>query len=131
MATDETRRTHEPSFRELVAEIDGLRDLANERHLHYGQRFTDLKEWFKGAIESQEKATNAAQSASEKAITKAEASQQQYNVQHNDLTRKMEAQYKEMIPRPEFQRAIEPLSASRSESEGAKWAVGYFRKGIG
>ena len=39
--------------------------------------------------------------ASEKAMTKSDASQKEYNSTHNDLTHKMEKQYAEMLPRTE------------------------------
>lgn len=94
-------RTHEPSLRETVAELDGLRDfllveiksvreLVNERHERYKERDADRS-----------KAVEAAFSASEKSNQKTETAQKDYNVQHNDLIKKMDDQNKATIPRTE------------------------------
>lgn len=53
------------------------------------------------ALRALKELTAAAFVASEKAIVKAEEAQFAYNSTHNDLARKMDAQYKEMVPRAE------------------------------
>lgn len=77
------------------------------------------------AVQNIEKSTSAAFAASQKAIDKQELSQTTYNAGHNDLSRKMEEQYKLMIPRAEhevmFQRInedIKSLRETRSQVEG-------------
>jgi hypothetical protein len=52
-------------------------------------------------FKAQRELSNAINIASKEAITKAEESQKSYNTGHNDLSRKMEAQYKDMLPRVE------------------------------
>ena len=84
-------RTHEPHLREIVADLDGLRDLMNERDRRYSELRKDDRE-----------AVEAAFAASEKAIVKAEQAQTAYNVSHNDLSRKLDDQNKATIPRPEI-----------------------------
>lgn len=53
------------------------------------------------ALAAQKELTSSTFSSSEKAITKAEEAQKSYNQTHNDLSRKMDEQYKEMMPRSE------------------------------
>ncbi len=73
---EDNGRTHEPSLRELVAELDGLRELLMERDKRYDERFVSAKEMVKTAFDS-----------AEKAITKAEQAQTTYNQTHNDVQR--------------------------------------------
>jgi len=87
----ENGRTHEPHLREVVSDLDGLRQLMNERD----RRYTELRK-------DDREAVNAAFAASEKAIVKAEQAQTAYNVSHNDLSRKLDDQNKATIPRPEI-----------------------------
>lgn len=65
------------------------------------QGFDSQKEAVQAALAAQKELTNAAFASSEKAITKAEEAQKSYNQTHNDLSRKMDEQYKEMMPRSE------------------------------
>lgn len=123
-------RTHEPDLRELVSDIDGFRELMDERDRRYEERFHGQEVAIASALAAQEKLTSQAFSASREAILKAEESQKSYNQQHNDLSRKMEGQYREMIPRSEFtlsmtalNEKITSLSVSRGESVGAARAV--------
>lgn len=129
----ETGRTHEPGLRELTAQLDGLRELIDERDRLYSERSTTIREEIKTAFAS-----------SEKAITKSEASQQVYNTGHNDLTRKMEAQYSMMVPREEARlkwdavdKELQSLRESRSGGQGEreasrlnrdfeKWVIGVI-----
>lgn len=101
MKPDENGRTHEPSLRELCAEMDGFRILMNERDKRYEQSFVAAKENVAFALAAAKEQTAASFGASEKAIVKAEAAQNQYNASHNDLTKKMDVQYSQMLPRPE------------------------------
>lgn len=90
------------------------------------QRFKNIDDRFLGseknvasALASQKELSQTVQLSSDKAITKAEESQKEYNKGHNDLSRKMEDQYKEMLPRNEAdQRQInteEKLESHRKE----------------
>lgn len=71
------------------------------------------------ALASQKELSQIVQAASDKAITKAEEAQKTYNVGHNDLARKMEDQYKQMLPRTEAdsreKNTEEKLEAHRKE----------------
>lgn len=53
------------------------------------------------ALVAQKELSQTVQVSSDKAITKAEEAQKAYNVGHNDLARKMDDQYKLMLPRVE------------------------------
>lgn len=75
-----------------------LERIIDERDRLYDVRFRAAETAVNAALAAQEKQTNASFSASEKAIVKAEDSQKSYNVGHNDLSRKMEDQYKSMVP---------------------------------
>jgi|ERR1044071_6377604 hypothetical protein len=66
-----------------------------------GQGFASQEKAVQAALAAQKELTNAAFASSEKAITKAEEAQKSYNATHNDLSRKMDEQYKEMMPRSE------------------------------
>jgi len=138
-------RLHEPTLRETVAKLDDFKELvismfaerqkvADERDRRYEDRFVAQKTAIQDALLSQDKLTQAAFAAAEKAISKSEASQNSYNATHNDLTRKMDAQYKDTLPRVEAEskfRGIEDkiadLRESRSESGGQRqqshWAI--------
>src|SRR6185369_9527266 len=118
--------TENVTLREYVETI------LNEHDKRNNQRFSGAELAVKDALASQEKATSAAFMASEKAIVKAEDAQRAYNVVHNDLSRKMDEQYKEMMPRPETlglfkavdgkfesqQKQIDELRLSKATLEG-------------
>ncbi len=97
------RITRERELREAFEEK------LDERDRRYEDRFKSQQSALKAALDAQEKLTNAAFDSSEKAITKAETSQTVYNANHNDLSRKMEAQYKEMLPRSEAESKFKGL----------------------
>ena len=97
------------TIRELSLIIDALKEgdierdkLYNERDRRYEERFTAQDKAMIAALAAVEKQTVAAALASEKAIDKQEMAQNTYNVGHNDLSHKMEAQYKEMVLRSEY-----------------------------
>jgi phosphopantetheinyl transferase (holo-ACP synthase) len=88
---DTNGRTHEPSLRELTAELDGIDKLLTEK-------IERLREVVMSALAAQKELTGQSFAASKEAIIKAENAQSQYNVGHNDLLKKQDA----MIPRHEF-----------------------------
>ena len=113
-------RTHEPSLRELTAELDGMRDLLlekieatkgilDERDKLYTERALSGGKAVDAALKAAETLTNAAFAASEKAIVKAEEAQKSYNQSHNDLARKMDEQGKATMPRPEVETRFHSL----------------------
>lgn len=128
--SDPNGRTHEPNLREVTTQIDGMERLYEERDRRYEDRFKAQETAVAAALAAAEKLTAAAFAASKEAILKAENSQTSYNAGHNDLSRKMETQYKEMIPRTEFSVAVKniedkiaELRESRSEGVGHKQGV--------
>lgn len=116
-------RTHEPSLRELTAELDGLRelllskmesvkDVIDERDKLYKERddarrvavdaaLAAAKAAVDAALIAVKEQTKASFEASEKAIVKAEEAQKSYNQTHNDLSRKLDEQNKMTMPRSE------------------------------
>ncbi len=146
-------RTHEPGLRELTAQLDDLKELMQveirsvrevmaERDKRYESQFKNSETSVGAALAAADKQTTAAFLSSEKAIVKAEEAQRSYNATHNELSRKMDDQYKIMMPRVEsekmfdrFKEDIQSLRESRSESGGrhggyhAGWS--YLIGGIG
>jgi hypothetical protein len=114
---DPNGRTHEPNLRELCAELDGFKQLMDERDKRYDERdrrvdqafeasrlsvdqgFRESKEAVSAALAAAKEQTAASFLASEKAIVKAEGAQNAYNTAHNDLLRKQEL----LVPRLEFE----------------------------
>jgi len=112
---------------------EALESKLDERDLRYGERFIANEKAVYAALSSQEKLTGAAFAASEKAISKAESSQISYNLTHNDLTRKMDAQYKDTLQRTEaeskfkaIEEKISDLRESRSTESGRSAATAIF-----
>jgi len=66
---------------------------------HYDARLSEIKEATATALIAVEKQTNAAFAANKESVTKTEEGQRAYNAQHNDLTRKMEAQAARFVDR--------------------------------
>lgn len=92
------------NLRELSARVIAMRELLDERDTRYSERDA-----------ARLKAVESAFAASKEAITKAEDGQKQYNATHNDLARKMDAQYQAMIPRSEADIRFKVLEARLSE----------------
>jgi hypothetical protein len=136
-------RTHEPSLRELTAELDGVRELflaevrsistvMDERDIRYEQRFKAMDE-----------KTSLALTASEKAVSKAETATEKRFDAVNEFRGTLSDQARLLIPREEvnarfisydqkvealkeqISKDISSLKESRSEGAGrtATWAV--------
>ena len=110
--TDYGNKIEGPSGWTLQAFKEHLADLFKEINKGVQERFSSQEKAVATALAAQEKATYVAFSAhkesvasaflaSEKAIVKAEEAQRAYNIGHNDLSRKMDDQYKTMMPRQE------------------------------
>lgn len=113
-------RTHEPSLRELTGDLDGLREfllskldaikeILNERDKLYKERDDSRRTAVDAALAAAKEQTKASFDASEKAIVKAEEAQKSYNQTHNDLSRKLDEQNKNTIPRPEAESRFNSL----------------------
>lgn len=121
MSEPDNGRTHEPGLRELTADLDGMRELFNEkitsmqrlmdeRDRLYKERDESRRTAVEDALSAAREQTQASFAASEKAIVKAEEAQKAYNASHNDLSRKLDEQNKATMPRSE--------SMSRHEATG-------------
>jgi hypothetical protein len=123
-------RTHEPSLRELTAQLDDIKELlqvkhdalvqiVDERDRLYDVRFRAAEAAVGAALAAQEKGTNAAFNASEKAISKAEDAQREYNIRSNEFRGQLDDQAKTLMPRPEttslFQNVDDKINTVRSE----------------
>jgi len=84
--------TREPTISELSKELEGLKEL-----------LTFKIDAVKDTMAERQALYQERYDAQEKAIGKAAIAQDSYNVAHNDLTRKMEIQAKETMPRLEIQ----------------------------
>lgn len=133
-------RTHEPNLRELTAELDGVRalfmemfkslhSLIDERDRLYKERDDSRRVSVDAALIAAKEQTAASFVASEKAIVKAEEAQRAYNVQHNDLARKMDEQNKATIPRIEAERRMQDLEKSINDVRNTLSAGGGVSEG--
>jgi hypothetical protein len=80
---------------------DYFERLLVERHGFYLEKFEAIEEAFKAALGAQEKLTSASFTASEKAISKAEEAQSQYNIRSNEFRAQLGDQARTLMPRPE------------------------------
>lgn len=89
-------------MREVLKERhDAIRALIDERDRLYKERNDAQRTAVDAALTAVKEQTKASFDASEKAIVKAEEAQKAYNSAHNDLSRKMDDQYKSMTPQTE------------------------------
>lgn len=108
--------SEEPTLRELIVRLDGLEKLSEVR-------FKAQETAVQSALIAQKELTTAAFASSEKAIVKAEEAQKSYNATHNDLSRKMDDQYKEMMPRPEADSKLSSFDARLVELKESQVAL--------
>src|SRR6185436_4243929 len=92
---------------------------------HYDARFSEIKEATQTALAAVEKQTNAAFAANKESVTKTEEGQRAYNAQHNDLTRKMEAQAARFVDRERLEEYEKRFDA---KLEGVKVDVARLRE---
>ncbi len=67
-----------------------------------GWTIDTLKEHLEAVLREKDKAIINALASAKEAASKTEQAQRDYNVTHNDLLRKMDQQYSNMVPRQEF-----------------------------
>jgi phosphopantetheinyl transferase (holo-ACP synthase) len=115
---------HEKIYNSRIIALEKLMD---ERDRLYMKQFEASDEAVKAALVANEKQTHAAFAASKEAINKAEESQRSYNATHNDLTRKMDQQYKEMVPASEARLKWESTDKEIGE---ARRELGVIRESI-
>jgi hypothetical protein len=85
-------RTHEPSLREITSQLDGLKELMDERDRRYEERFKAMDE-----------KTGLALTSSEKAVTKAETATEKRFDSVNEFRDTLRDQAALLMPRPETQ----------------------------
>ena len=111
-------RTHEPSLRELTAELDGVRgifdekvdrvrEVADERDRRYEERFRAMDE-----------KTSLALNASEKAVTKAEVAQEKRFDNTNEWRAAMQDRDRNQMPRIEVEQRFSALTSNM------RWGAG-------
>jgi chromosome segregation ATPase len=98
-----TREIIETKLDERDRRYDERDKRYEERDRRYDQQFKSAEVAVNAALAAQQKLTDAAFAASEKAITKAEEAQKSYNQTHNDLSRKLDEQNKATMPRQEVE----------------------------
>jgi hypothetical protein len=103
----------------LKGDLAALRDVVDERDRLYKERDESRKTAVDAALQAAKEKTADAFLASEKAIVKAEDAQKLYDQGHNDLLRKMDDQYRHMLPREEadakFKSIEDKLEVMRTE----------------
>lgn len=110
-------RLHEPSLKEAVTELDGLRELllskidnlkelVNERDRLYKERDDARRVAVDAALAAAKEQTASSFSASEKAIVKAENAQSDYNIRSNEFRGQLDDQAKRLISRTEVEEMI-------------------------
>jgi hypothetical protein len=120
MIDDKGGRTHEPSLRELTAELDGvnnvlsqqitsLREVVDERDRRYEDRFTAMDE-----------KTGLALTSSEKAVTKAEVAQEKRFDNTNEWRAAMQDRDRNQMPRVEIEQRFQALKSQQN------WSIGIF-----
>lgn len=98
-----------------------------ERNSHYDTRFKAAEAAVEKALAAQEKATAANFAANEKAITKAEDAQRDYNIRSNEFRGQLDDQAKTLMPRSEatvmFNGLEGKISDFRNTSEGDRASI--------
>ena len=108
----ENGRTHEPSLRETVSQLDDLKELllvmlaaqakvTEERDRRFEDKFKSQEAAVVAALSAQKDATLSAFMASEKAIVKAEDAQREYNARSNEFRGQLDDQAKLLMSRSE------------------------------
>lgn len=132
-------RTHEPSLREITAELDGLRELLlaklvavreviDERDRRYTSLFEEAKDAMRSALAAQKELTDSSFKSSEKAIIKAEDAQREYNLRSNEFRGQLEDQANRLMPKEE---ANTRLSVVDDKIEDVKKDIASLRESRG
>jgi hypothetical protein len=130
---NDTNRTHEPSLRELTADLDGHRkwtearldgliSLINERDRRYEEAKVSNKQAVDAAFDAAKEAVGAALTSAKEAVAEAKRGQDEYNKLHNDLQRKQELLIKETLSRTEadqrFGQVLDKINDLRESRSG-------------
>jgi hypothetical protein len=133
-------RTHEPSLRELTAELDGLRELLNEKIKGVERVMDERDTRYAGRFEAMDEKTSLALESSKEAVLKAETATEKRFEGVNEFRGTLSDQAANLLPRSEaaarfggiddkiealkegFSKEISSLRESRSESGGERLA---------
>lgn len=131
---DNNGRTHEPSLRELTAQLDDLKELLlakhdgilkvmDERDKLYTDRAISSKTAVEAALKAAETLTNASFAASEKAIGKADANAEKWRENANEWRAAMQDREVKFAGRVEMDNEFknlrnELMSLKESRAEG-------------
>jgi hypothetical protein len=118
-------RTHEPSFQELVVELDGFRKLMDERDRRYEDRFTAMDEKTGLALTSSEKAVAKAETATEKRFDAVNEFRGQLKDQAATLLPRSEASVEFISLRKDLEELKKSVTMSQGRTSGfnASWGI--------
>lgn len=133
-------RSHEPNLRELTAQLDDLGQLVDtrfryverlmdERDRLYGERITAQSTAVTAALQAVKEHTSTSFAASEKAITKAEEAQREYNIRSNEFRGQLDDQAKLLMPRTEVQTLIKAVEDKLEDLKKRLEIIAEFRVG--
>jgi len=97
--SDPNGRTHEPDIRELTAQLDGLRELLEERDRRYCERF-----------KAQDDKTILALTSAKEAVGKAEAATERRFESVNEFRATLSDQARDLMPRKEADQRFQALA---------------------
>src|SRR5678809_79588 len=112
-------RTHEPSLREIVAELDGFREQLRERDRFYLEKF-----------KSQDEKTNLAMSSSERATTKAEMAVEKRFESVNEFRKSLSDQTATFLSKSEAEPRFQSLAEKVENIRINQGASGGRQAGI-
>ncbi|MFH1118602.1 MAG: hypothetical protein V1775_02180 [Bacteroidota bacterium] len=95
--------SHKPNGHTAIVRLEAFADLMEERNARYEEKFKFLEQLFSQALQAAKEQVVSSAAASEKAISKAEKSQDEYNDAHNDLLRRT-------VPRLEYEADMKSTS---------------------
>lgn len=140
MSDQETIRTHEPTLRELTAELDGLKDLFNdycknhekleiERDRRYAERDNANRVSVDAALKAADTLNKANSDSSEKAIQKAETNAEKWRDNSNEWRTAMNDRENKFATKSEVQIEVASLRAAianlrESRDQGVGTQVG-------
>lgn len=102
---------------------------------HFEKLLDQKDKYYERIFLEKDNAINIALQAAEKASLKTEQAQRDYNATHNDLLRKMDEQYKVMIPRAEFEEykrgAEKALALEKERADKGEGRAGGIKSFLG
>jgi len=118
--SDSNNRTHEPSLRELTAEMDGMKEVLTEKIGGLEKLLTEHDRRQDQRFRSMDEKTTLALASSEKAVTKAEIAQEKRFDNTNEWRAAMQDRDKNQMPRAEIEQRFAALKTQQN------WTIGIF-----